>query len=71
MRQLFEDNPLLSLRIVVAEVRVHHSTVWHFFVKIIVSLPYKLQMCTDLAEDHKTKRKQYAQHRRREFRNDR
>lgn len=66
---LIDDDPLLSLAIVAAEVGMHHSTAWHFLRNELKRFSYELKMNTELAEVHKTKGKPFAQHCRREFRN--
>ena len=69
-RELFDDDLRLSLGTVAAEAGVHNKTVWDFWEKNLKYFPYKLQMSTELSEDQKTERKQFAQHYRREMRND-
>ena len=48
---------------------MHHNTIWHFLRKELKRFPYKLQVSTELTEDHKTKGKQFPQHYRRDSRN--
>lgn len=70
IRELFDNNPRLSLRTVASEVGVAHSTVWNILRNELNRFPYKLQRTTTLTEDHKIRRKQFAQTCRRELRDD-
>lgn len=70
IRILFNNDPRRSLREVAEETGVSHATVWNFLRKELKMFPYKLQMATALTEDHKIRRKQFAQYCRRELRND-
>ena len=53
IRQLFEDNPQMSLRAAAAETSVGHAMIWNFLRKELRRLPYKLQMATSITEGHK------------------
>ena len=39
IRQLFDDNPRISLRAAAAETTVAHATIWNFFTKRIRTFP--------------------------------
>lgn len=58
--QLFGDDSRLPLLTVAAEFGVDHRTVWHFLGKNLKRNSYKLRMSTELTENHKTERKQFA-----------
>ena len=70
IRQLFENDPRLSLRAGGAGTGVSHASVRNFLRKELRRFPYKLQMATSLTENHKVRRKRFDQDYRRELRND-
>ena len=70
MRRLFVDNPKISLCAEAAKTSVAHATIWNSLRKELRRFPYKLQMATSLTEDHKMRRKNFAQYCRRELIND-
>ena len=60
----------MSPRSAAAVTSVAHATIWSFLRKEFGRFPCKLQITTLLAEDHKTRRKNFAQYYRKELRND-
>ncbi len=70
IRDLFIDDPTISLRVAAAQTRVCSSTVRNVVRKELKLYPYKLQMSTALTEHHKTSRFNFAQNCRTELRND-
>ena len=51
-RELFENNPRISLREVPSEKGVANATLWNISRRELRLFPYKLQMSTTLTEDH-------------------
>lgn len=61
IKQLFENNPKISLRYVEAQLGVPKSIVWRFLREELHLFPYKLQIGTQLSDHDKAARVEYAQ----------
>ena len=70
MRQLFQDNPRVSLRAAAVETSIAHATIWNFSRKELVRFPYNLRNAKLSTEGHEMRREIFAQFCRCELRND-
>ena len=62
IRLLLGDNPRMTMRASAAEKSVAHATTWNLLRKELGRFPYKLQIATSPMEDHKMRRKNFAQY---------
>ncbi len=70
IRDLFVDDPTMSLRVAAAQTRVCSSTARNVVRKELMLYPYKLQMSTALTEHYKISMFNFARNCRTELRND-
>ena len=68
--ELFDNNPSTYIRVVVARTGVSRMIVWNYLRKQLKRFPYKLRMSPTQSDSNKLQRLEFAQHCRRELRND-